>query len=106
MSRLVPLRQVVSDDIVSDFTQSQSHLPCEEHDTYPCHGAGAARDPREQRKPWLCAEAELGGAYVYLMSDCARYTTGIDIAVAGVVGAWWTRGINEILLDLHSMRCF
>ncbi|KAL4977573.1 hypothetical protein BDW66DRAFT_158692 [Aspergillus desertorum] len=31
---------------------------------------------------------ELGGAYVYLLSDTATYTTGIDIPVAGIVGAW------------------
>jgi hypothetical protein len=43
---------------------------------------------------------ELGGAYVYLLSDAASYTTSIDIPVNGVVGicqaarclgseAWW-----------------
>ncbi|KAJ9612454.1 hypothetical protein H2200_004051 [Cladophialophora chaetospira] len=31
---------------------------------------------------------ELGGAYVYLLSQSASYTTGIDIPVAGAVGAW------------------
>lgn len=31
---------------------------------------------------------ELGGAYVYFLSDGASYTIGIDIPVAGVVGAW------------------
>lgn len=31
---------------------------------------------------------ELGGAYVYLLSSSASYTTGIDIPVAGAVGAW------------------
>jgi len=29
-----------------------------------------------------------GGAYVYLLSDSASYTTGIDIPIAGIVGAW------------------
>ncbi|KAK7744430.1 hypothetical protein SLS62_010154 [Diatrype stigma] len=38
--------------------------------------------------PRLADPKELGGAYVYLLSDCASYTTGIDIPVAGVVGAW------------------
>lgn len=38
--------------------------------------------------PRLALPQELGGAYVYLMSDCASYTTGIDIPVAGIVGAW------------------
>lgn len=38
--------------------------------------------------PRLADPKELGGAYVYLLSDCASYTTGIDIPVAGIVGAW------------------
>jgi NAD(P)-dependent dehydrogenase (short-subunit alcohol dehydrogenase family) len=38
--------------------------------------------------PRLALPQELGGAYVYLMSDTASYTTGIDIPVAGIVGAW------------------
>ncbi|KAL8712511.1 MAG: hypothetical protein Q9220_003359 [cf. Caloplaca sp. 1 TL-2023] len=38
--------------------------------------------------PRLAKPQELGGAYVYLLSDAASYTTGIDIPVAGVVGAW------------------
>ncbi|KAL3476138.1 hypothetical protein BJX99DRAFT_270594 [Aspergillus californicus] len=38
--------------------------------------------------PRLAIPQELGGAYVYLLSDSASYTTGIDIPVAGVVGAW------------------
>ncbi|RAH77900.1 short chain alcohol dehydrogenase [Aspergillus japonicus CBS 114.51] len=38
--------------------------------------------------PRLADPRELGGAYVYLLSDCSSYTTGIDIPVAGVVGAW------------------
>ena len=36
----------------------------------------------------LALPQELGGAYVYLLSDCASYTTGIDIPIAGIVGAW------------------
>jgi hypothetical protein len=39
--------------------------------------------------PRLAMPQELGGAYVYLLSDAASYTTGIDIPVAGIVGAWW-----------------
>ncbi|ETN39663.1 uncharacterized protein HMPREF1541_05889 [Cyphellophora europaea CBS 101466] len=38
--------------------------------------------------PRLAEPKELGGAYVYLLSQGASYTTGIDIPVAGVVGAW------------------
>lgn len=35
--------------------------------------------------PWLAIPQELGGAYVYLLSDTASYTTGIDIPIAGIV---------------------
>ena len=38
--------------------------------------------------PRLADPKELGGAYVYLLSDGASYTTGIDLPVAGIVGAW------------------
>lgn len=38
--------------------------------------------------PRLADPKELNGAYVYLLSDAASYTTGIDIPVAGIVGAW------------------
>ncbi|KAF3913341.1 hypothetical protein ABW20_dc0104171 [Dactylellina cionopaga] len=38
--------------------------------------------------PRLALPQELGGAYVYLLSDCASYTSGIDLPVSGVVGAW------------------
>ena len=38
--------------------------------------------------PRLAIPQELGGAYVYLLSDSSSYTTGIDIPIAGVVGAW------------------
>ncbi|KAL8851449.1 MAG: hypothetical protein Q9221_003628 [Calogaya cf. arnoldii] len=38
--------------------------------------------------PRMARPQELGGAYVYLLSDAASYTTGIDIPVAGGVGAW------------------
>lgn len=39
-------------------------------------------------RPCLADPKELGGTYVYLLSDAAPYTTGIDIPVRGVVGAW------------------
>ncbi|KAK3076010.1 hypothetical protein LTR53_000187 [Teratosphaeriaceae sp. CCFEE 6253] len=38
--------------------------------------------------PRLALPQELGGAYVYLLSDSASYTTGVDLPVAGIVGAW------------------
>ncbi len=38
--------------------------------------------------PRLAIPQELGGAYVYLLSDSSSYTTGIDIPIAGIVGAW------------------
>ena len=34
------------------------------------------------------ANSVSSGAYVYLLSDTATYTTGIDIPIAGIVGAW------------------
>lgn len=40
-------------------------------------GMGRLADPKE-----------LGGAYVYLLSDASSYTSGVDIPVAGVIGAW------------------
>ncbi|KAF3913318.1 hypothetical protein ABW20_dc0102616 [Dactylellina cionopaga] len=36
--------------------------------------------------PRLAEVQELGGAYVYLLSDAASYTTSIDIQVNGVIG--------------------
>ncbi|EJP63706.1 short-chain dehydrogenase [Beauveria bassiana ARSEF 2860] len=38
--------------------------------------------------PRLALPQELGGAYVYLLSETSTYTTGIDIPIAGIVGAW------------------
>ncbi|EPS35355.1 hypothetical protein H072_11282 [Dactylellina haptotyla CBS 200.50] len=38
--------------------------------------------------PRLALPQELGGAYAFLLSDCASYVSGIDIPVSGVVGAW------------------
>jgi hypothetical protein len=37
--------------------------------------------------PRLADTRELGGAYVYLLSDAASYTTSIDIPVNGVIGS-------------------
>jgi NAD(P)-dependent dehydrogenase (short-subunit alcohol dehydrogenase family) len=37
--------------------------------------------------PILVEVQELGGAYVYLLSDAASYTTSIDIPVNGVIGS-------------------
>lgn len=37
--------------------------------------------------PRLAEVEELGGAYVYLLSDAAAYTTSIDIPVNGVIGS-------------------
>ena len=38
--------------------------------------------------PRLALPQELGGAYVYLLGETSTYTTGIDIPIAGIVGAW------------------
>jgi hypothetical protein len=40
--------------------------------------------------PRLAEVQELGGAYVYLLSDAASYTTSIDIPVNGVIGSEWS----------------
>lgn len=40
--------------------------------------------------PRLAEVQELGGAYVYLLSDAASYTTSIDIPVNGVIGSEFT----------------
>jgi len=40
--------------------------------------------------PRLAEVEELGGAYVYLLSDAASYTTSIDIPVNGVIGSKYT----------------
>ena len=36
----------------------------------------------------LALPQELGGAYVYLLSDHALFTTVVDIPIAGIVDAW------------------
>jgi NAD(P)-dependent dehydrogenase (short-subunit alcohol dehydrogenase family) len=53
--------------------------------------------------PRLAMPQELGGAYVYLLSDAASYTTGIDIPVAGIVGAWWGRMV-QLHITSHHIR--
>ncbi|RMY82769.1 hypothetical protein D0861_07741 [Hortaea werneckii] len=48
--------------------------------------------------PRLAEVEELGGAYVYLLSDAASYTTSIDIPVNGVIGSKFCR--------LHHLSLF
>ncbi|KAL4764166.1 uncharacterized protein BDW70DRAFT_157286 [Aspergillus foveolatus] len=45
--------------------------------------------------PRLAQVQELGGAYVYLLSDAASYTTSIDIPVNGVIGRDGLIGFTE-----------
>ncbi|KAM3080895.1 hypothetical protein ACMFMG_004857 [Clarireedia jacksonii] len=47
--------------------------------------------------PRLAEVQELGGAYVYLLSDAASYTTSIDIPVNGVI---------ENLIGIHAGYCY
>jgi hypothetical protein len=49
--------------------------------------------------PRLAEVQELGGAYVYLLSDAASYTTSIDIPVNGVIG-------SEFILELSCLETF
>ena len=55
----------------------------------------------------LAEVQELGGAYVYLLSDAASYTTSIDIPVNGVIGSKFLTGVDLIDLirdaDLYSL---
>lgn len=37
--------------------------------------------------PRLAEVQELGGAYVYFLSDAASYTTSVDLQVNGVIGS-------------------
>lgn len=48
--------------------------------------------------PRLAEVQELGGAYVYLLSDAASYTTSIDIPVNGVIGSKY---FFIVLLESH-----
>ena len=52
--------------------------------------------------PRLAEVEELGGAYVYLLSDAASYTTSIDIPVNGVIGSKSSRG----QACLHMLKIF
>jgi hypothetical protein len=47
--------------------------------------------------PRLAEVQELGGAYVYLLSDAASYTTSIDIPVNGVIG-------SKFILELSCLK--
>jgi NAD(P)-dependent dehydrogenase (short-subunit alcohol dehydrogenase family) len=47
--------------------------------------------------PRLAQVQELGGAYVYLLSEAASYTTSIDIPVNGVIG-------SEFFLSFSSLE--
>ena len=55
--------------------------------------------------PRLAKVQEVGGAYVYLLSDAASYTTSIDIPVNGVIGSMYSflnnHGVR--ILTLHSL---
>lgn len=107
----------------------QSQHP--QNDTHPSHGMGSPQHPRQQRVPRprqhshdllgaaagglgaaaevLCgfprlAELqELGGPYVYLLSDTASYTTSIDIPMNGVIGSGY---LFSLWLELGSLTEF
>lgn len=54
--------------------------------------------------PRLAEVEELGGAYVYLLSDAASYTTSIDIPVNGVIGSKFSLTSPSVaVLTLHSL---
>lgn len=55
--------------------------------------------------PRLAEVQELGGAYVYLLSDAASYTTSIDIPVNGVIGSKWFSCLNSSSrgINCHSL---
>ena len=50
--------------------------------------------------PRLAEVEELGGAYVYLLSDAASYTTSIDIPVNGVIGSEFSFSVLFVFLFL------
>lgn len=64
--------------------------------------------------PRLAEVQELGGAYVYLLSDAASYTTSIDIPVNGVIGSKFLEIFIGIisdanlcsLLNYYEIECF
>lgn len=53
--------------------------------------------------PRLAKVGELGGAYVYLLSEAASYTTSIDIPVNGVIGSKYR---NLCLQRIALTVCF
>lgn len=55
--------------------------------------------------PRLAEVQELGGAYVYLLSDAASYTTSIDIPVNGVIGSEFTFKFSS-LKTTFTDRCY
>jgi NAD(P)-dependent dehydrogenase (short-subunit alcohol dehydrogenase family) len=57
--------------------------------------------------PRLDEVQELGGAYVYLLSDAASYTTSIDIPVNGVIGSKSKIHVREftMLTQLAHLVC-
>lgn len=52
--------------------------------------------------PRLAEVQELGGAYVYLLSDAASYTTSIDIPVNGVIGSECLMILSKSLDDTDT----
>ena len=54
--------------------------------------------------PRLAEVQELGGAYVYLLSDAASYTTSIDIPVNGVIGS--KSGLMIKISTCRTDSCF
>lgn len=54
--------------------------------------------------PRLAEVQELGGAYVYLLSDAASYTTSIDIPVNGVIGSKFLQRYHVIIWILNLVQ--
>ena len=54
--------------------------------------------------PRLAEVQELGGAYVYLLSDAASYTTSIDIPVNGVIGSEFSLSVCCFLVWFEEER--
>ena len=57
--------------------------------------------------PKLVEAQELGGAYVYLLSDATSYTTSIDVPVNGVIGCAPSTNLQsqrrgKITLTIHG----
>lgn len=57
--------------------------------------------------PRLAEVQELGGAYVYLLSDAASYTTSIDIPINGVIGSpRHQRSLSMLVLQLDRYSAY